>query len=65
MNGLTFIAIEDIQLVVAIKNATLFNPPSGRTPQIKVAINAKCNSVNTPAKFIINLSSFKSWIFSI
>ena len=42
--------------MVAIKNITLFIPPSGKIPQIKVAINAKCNSVSIPAKLIRSLS---------
>ena len=39
-----------------MKNIALFNPPSGNKPHIKVAINAKCNSVKIPAKLINNLS---------
>ena len=40
MKGLTLIAKDEIQLVVAIKSYT-FKPPSGRTAHKKVEINAR------------------------
>jgi hypothetical protein len=56
MKGLTLIVKDEIHDVVAMKKAALLNPPSGKIPQIKVANNARCNSVSIPPKFINNLS---------
>ena len=50
-----FINKEETQLVVAIKNAILFNVPGSKIDQKKVANNARCNYVEIPAKLIRNL----------
>ena len=50
------IASDEIQLVVAIKKATLFKPPSGSMAHKKVEIKARWSSVKIPAKLINNLS---------
>ena len=55
MKGLILIKSEDTQLVVATKKATLLNNPGSEIPHKKVAIMAKCSSVEIPAKLIVSL----------